>query len=99
MNSDEWERIHALQASGETIKGISRRTGFSRNTIRRALQLTTAPDDSRGARRMLYASHSADIKHTLARDHETTSQATRRPEAPPARKESVRTCRYRVRPT
>src|SRR3546814_469341 len=75
MNSDEWERIHALQASGETIKGISRRTGFSRNTIRRALQLTTAPDDRRGARSTLYDSHSDDIKALLASDPEITVQA------------------------
>ncbi|WP_397219836.1 helix-turn-helix domain-containing protein, partial [Nocardioides sp. AE5] len=37
MNADEWERINTLHASGETIKGIARRLGISRNTVRRAL--------------------------------------------------------------
>src|SRR3546814_20115822 len=87
MNSDEWERIHALQASGETIKGISRRTGFSRNTIRRALQRTTAPDDRRGARSTLSDSHSDDIKALRASDTEITVQAISSalgwPHAPP----------------
>ncbi|NYG59834.1 putative ATPase/DNA-binding CsgD family transcriptional regulator [Nocardioides daedukensis] len=75
MNSDEWERIRTLHASGETIKGISRRTGFSRNTIRRALQLSAPPDDRRGTRSTLYDAHSDSIKELLSTDPEITVQA------------------------
>src|SRR3546814_16804273 len=77
MNSDEWERINALQASGATIKGISWRTGFSRNTIRRALQLTTAHDDRRVARSPLYESNNDDIKPLLSTPPRPTAPANR----------------------
>nr|WP_110205176.1 LuxR C-terminal-related transcriptional regulator [Nocardioides daejeonensis] len=67
MNKDEWEQVTSLHASGESIKGIARRLGMSRNTVRRALSFESAPDDSRGARSTLYDQHGERIRR-LVRD-------------------------------
>ncbi|MEV5649519.1 LuxR C-terminal-related transcriptional regulator [Nocardia sp. NPDC052254] len=47
MNADEWAEIKQCDRDGETIKGIAQRLGMSRNTVRRALSLPSAPDDHR----------------------------------------------------
>ncbi|MFS3128846.1 LuxR C-terminal-related transcriptional regulator [Nocardioides sp. Bht2] len=68
MNQDEWERINALHTSGESIKGIARKLGMSRNTVRRALSLSTAPEDARGSRSTLYDRYGAEIRGLLTAD-------------------------------
>lgn len=68
MNADEWNRVQSLRTDGETIKGIARRLGMSRNTVRRALTLDVPPNDRRGARTTLYERHQQEIKRLISED-------------------------------
>ena len=50
MNADEWAEIRRCHAEGETIKGIAGRLRMSRNTVRRALAMTSPPEDHRSVK-------------------------------------------------
>ncbi|MFZ2242208.1 MAG: helix-turn-helix domain-containing protein, partial [Gordonia amarae] len=72
MNADEWAEIQRCHADGETIKGIAERLRMSRNTVRRALAMTSPPEDHRRVKGSLADEADDDIRRILAGDPDIT---------------------------
>ena len=72
MNADEWAEIRRCHAEGETIKGIAERLRMSRNTVRRALAMTSPPEDHRSVKGSLADEADDDIRRILATDPDVT---------------------------
>jgi transposase len=50
LHQEEWMDVQLLYRQGQSIRAISRETGYSRNTVRRMLRLTAAPQASQRLR-------------------------------------------------
>jgi predicted ATPase/DNA-binding NarL/FixJ family response regulator len=66
MNAEEWARIRRLHESGISIKGIARRLGLSRNTVRKAVAAASPPRDRRRARASAVDAYESAILEILA---------------------------------